>query len=288
MPLSEGQVKFPSARRYLVLLIGAVSCAITCSPASASEIHPLVESKYWTKVGAFFATRKFGASAEGSALIPVPLVDFESSFGIGDRSDMLMMEFGWQFAEKWDFAIQHFRSSNSRQTNVKEAIEWEDVIYDLDAEIFVRTKVAITRLFWSRRFWDYGPHDLRLGGGLHWVDTSALISGEATLDDMSKEFRTDTLSAEFPVPNIGAWYRYSPSKNWVLNARLDWLSASTSDYSGRIWNAMAGADYRLSPNFGIGIAYQVFEIDGNIKEPNWRGGIESGFSGWFLSLDGFW
>lgn len=45
------------------------------------------------------------------------------------------------------------------------------------------------------------------------------ISGEATLDDESREFRVSDASASFPVPDIGAWYRFSPSDRWLLDAR---------------------------------------------------------------------
>ena len=161
-------------------------------------------------------------------------------------------------------------------------------MYEAGARIDAHSYMRITRLFFSRRIWDKGPHDLRLGVGLHLLDVGVSVSGEARLEDMTTGFHTSVVSADFPFPDIGAWYRYSSSDRWVFHTRVDWLSASTSDYSGGIWNAAAGVDYALTKHLGIGIAYQFFELNGAIKEDTWRGDIVSRHQGITLSLDAFW
>ena len=275
-----------------LLVASILAGALAASPVVADEMHPLMTSKYWAKAGGFFASRDLSVSASGSVgPEPSPTttnVNFESQTGLDDESDLAIFEFGWHFGKKWDFAFQHFRSSRSAQRVLSESIEWEDVVYELDARVDARSYMRITRLFFSRRVWDKGPHDLRLGAGLHLLDIGVSLSGEATLEDQTSEFYASVVSANFPFPDIGGWYRYSNSDRWVFHARVDWLSASTGDYSGGIWNAAAGVDFALSKHLGIGIAYQFYELDGSIKEDNWRGNIVSRFEGLTLSLDGFW
>jgi hypothetical protein len=275
-----------------LLGIMVLASALAASPAVADEIHPLMTSKYWAKAGGFFASRDLSVSASGM-LGPEPSptptnVDFESQTGLDDKADLGILEFGWQFAKKWDFALQHFRSSRSTQRELSESIEWEDVVYEVGARVDARSYMRTTRLFLSRRVWDKGPHDLRLGLGVHLLDIGVSLSGEATLEDETSEFYTSVVSADFPFPDIGAWYRYSNSDRWVFHARVDWLSASTSDYSGGIWNASAGVDFALSKHFGMGIAYQFFELNGSIKEDNWRGDIVSRHEGLTFNIAGFW
>jgi hypothetical protein len=279
-------------RRIKSTSAAIVASALLVSSAGAQEIHPLMSSKYWAKVGAFFAARDVSLSAVGSAgPDPGPatyLIDFDSETGLDDRSDLYILEFGWQFGEKWDLALQHFRSSRSSQKELAREIEWEDVVYEAGVNVNANSYMRITRLFMSRRVLDKGPHDLRVGAGVHLLDLGVSIAGEATLDDMSREFQANVLSASFPFPNIGVWYRYSSSDRWVFHARADWLSASTSDYSGRIWNATAGADYAITKHFGVGLAYEYFELSGAIKEDNWRGDVSTRFEGFMLSIDAFW
>ena len=129
---------------------------------------------------------------------------------------------------------------------------------------------------------------MRLGAGLHWLSLSAEVAGQATLNDQSTEFRRAAASTEFPIPNIGAWYRYSPSAKWIFNARVDWLSASIDDYSGDMWNASAGGAYALLDYLSIGANYQFFQLSGSIRDTNWRGQLSSTFTGPYIYLAGHW
>lgn len=286
---------------YLSRLAGAaiVACVLLTQPAGAEDLpvntenyHPLLNSKYWVKAGAFFASRDLSLSANGTVLSDPGLenaeIDFDSTTGLDDTSDLFIAEFGWHFGKKWDLAFQHFRSSRSAQRELSESFEWEDVVYEAGATIQAHSYLRLTRLFFSRRVWDKGSHDLRLGAGLHLIDIGASVSGEATLEDETTEFQVNVVSANFPFPDIGAWYRYSIDDRWLFHTRVDWLSASTGDFGGGIWNASAGVDFALSKNVGIGLAYQFFQIDGTVKEDTWRGEVRTRYEGFTLSLDGFW
>jgi len=288
-----------TARLSKLVVAAIVACSLFTQPVSAEEppattekFHPLLNSKYWVKAGAFFAARDLSLSVNGTIVandgFENAAIDFDSATGLDDTSDLFIAEFGWHFGKKWDVALQHFRSSRSAQKTLSESFEWEDVVYEAGADIRAHSSLKITRVFFSRRVWDKGAHDLRLGAGLHLIDTGFSISGEATLQDETTEFQANVVSAEFPFPDIGAWYRYSINDRWLFHTRFDWLSASTSDFGGAIWNASAGVDFALTRNVGIGLAYQFFEINGTIKEDTWRGELRTRYEGFTLSLDGFW
>ena len=256
--------------------------------AAEDDVHPLMTSKYWGNIGVYFSARDFDASASGSIGGVTRGIDFESSTGLGDRPDLFMAELGWQFASDWGLALQHFESERSASKTLTDSIEWQDLVFDVGVRVDAASSVEITRLFFARRFRDNGPHSLRLGAGLHWLEIGASLAGEATLNDQSREFRRSVVKAELPMPNIGAWYRYSPSRRWMFNVRADWLSASVDKYKGGIWNASAGANFSPWEHVGLGLCYQYFQLDGTIKEDNWRGEIQTRFTGPFVYVSGFW
>ena len=266
---------------FLLALLGATA-------AGAQDHHPMMQSKWWVTAGTFLAKRDFEASASGTVAGMTREFDFENSFGLDDSPDLFMGEVGWQFSEKWGAAVQYFRSSRSGSRTLDESFEWQDVTYEVGATVNAGTEIEITRLFFARQFRDSGPHSWKLGLGVHWLKVGAEVSGEATLNDMSTEFRTAVAKAEFPVPNIGAWYRYSPSEKWLLSARVDWLSASIDEYSGSIWNATAGVGYKLWKHIGVGANYQYFQLSGDLTEDNWRGEIKQTFTGPYIYLTGYW
>jgi hypothetical protein len=256
--------------------------------AAEDDVHPLMNSKYWGNVGVYFSARDFDASASGSIGEVTGGIDFESRAGLGDRPDLFMAELGWEFSSDWGVALQFFESKRSASRTLTDSIEWQDLVFDVGVSVEAATSVEITRLFFARRFRDEGPHSLRLGAGFHWLRVGASLAGQATLDDLSTEFRRSAVSTDIPMPNIGAWYRYSPSRRWMFNLRADWLSASVDKYKGGIWNASAGVNYSPWDHLGLGLSYQFFELDGEIKEDNWRGEIRTEFTGPFVYLSGFW
>ena len=64
--------------------------------------------------------------------------------------------------------------------------------------------------------------------------------------------------------------------------RYDVLSASVGDYDGLLHNAAIGFNYRLFDNFGVGIAYNYFELDVRIDKSIWRGKVETIYDGAYV------
>ena len=264
--------------------------AIAAEVTLAEDMHPLMNDKYWVSVGVLFAARDLVVSVDGSLGPGRPDLDldFESSVGLDDTPDLFTTEFGWQFSEDWGLSLQFFRSERSVNEMLQKTIEWEDLTFEAGVDFSAASKVSVSRLFFSRRFWDGGRHSLRVGAGIHWLETTVKIGGQATLNDLTTEYRTSTKSASFPVPNIGVWYRYSPSNRWLLSARVDWFEASVGDFAGRVWNGHAGINFRLSEHFGIGLNYQLFEIDGRIRETYWRGSLRTRLTGPNVHITAHW
>ena len=135
---------------------------------------------------------------------------------------------------------------------------------------------------------DPGRHDLRVGAGVHRISIGAFIEGTATLDDMSREIRNSTVSAKAPLPNIGAWYRYSPADRWMLSLRADWFSASFGEISGELIDLMAGVNFRMFEHVGVSLNYQRLSLNGRIDADNWSGELDVAYSGPQFMISGFW
>ena len=267
-----------------------LGCLLTASLASADDRHPALDSKYFISVGGYFASRAFKASAEGSIekSNPTPLVDFGSDLNVDDTPELLVAEFRWQFAEKWNLGLQYFDSTRKGQHTLEGSIEWEDVTYEIGAVVVTDTSVEITRMVLSRHFWQKGGHDFRLAAGLHILDISAKIEGDATVNDGSTVFATSKVATSFPIPNVGALYLYSPSEKWLFSARVDWFSASIGDYSGGIWNTNLSVNYKVAKHVGVGLGFQYFQIDGTLTDDQWKGDVKVRFSGPTFQVSGFW
>lgn len=118
------------------------------------------------------------------------------------------------------------------------------------------------------------------------LDITAFIEGTIIINGGTASAR-ESVSESAPLPNIGAWYRYSISPRWAFRARFDLLSASVGDYEGLLVNASLGVNYQAFRHFGIGVAYNYFELDVSIKKASWRGDIEAIFDGPYVYVSAY-
>jgi len=146
------------------------------------------------------------------------------------------------------------------------------------------TGQKITRMFFGRAFDSSLQYDYGLGIGIHRIEIEALI-GEDIIINFGE---TAAVSASGPLPNIGGWYYYSPSEKWYLGGRLDWFQVSVGDYAGGLVNFSTGANYQMFKHVGIGLNYQIVSLNADVKNSNWRGRVESKFSGFSINLSGNW
>ena len=122
----------------------------------------------------------------------------------------------------------------------------------------------------------------------HLLGISGYINGSASINGEDVGLVEERASVTGPLPNIGVWYRQIYAERWVLRARLDWLSANIDKYDGRIVNGSLGFAYNMSDHFGVGLSYNLFEIDLGVDDTDWQGRVRSRFEGPYLALTAYW
>jgi hypothetical protein len=172
--------------------------------------------------------------------------------------------------------------------SLEEDVEWGGVVFNEGTFVGAGNDYQVTRLFFGRTFRSSERSELGLGIGAHILDISAYINGNATIDGVDVGYKQERASVSQPLPNFGAWYMHAFSDKWAATFRLDWLSASVGDYDGRIINSALSVGYAVTDNFGIGLAYNFFELDVKVDDSDWTGSILSRFDGPYISLTGYW
>lgn len=268
------------------VLIAAIF--VSGSAVSQEDLHPSLNSKYWVDIGGYYPEHSVTLGVEGPDPIFDGRIDLEGSLDLTDRKGLWNLEIGWQFGEKWSVAAQYFETNRDEQFVLEKEVEWDDLIYEVGVGISAGTDASVTRIYFSRKMLERGRHDLRLGAGFHWLSVGAHISGAARIDDQTTEFRSSSVSASAPLPNFGAWYRYSPSDKWAFSLRGDWLGASVGDISGELINLLVGVNYRLFNNVGVGLNYQRFSLNGRVEKNSWRGDLDIVYEGPQIVISGYW
>lgn len=259
-------------------------------------VHPYLGNKFFASAGIFLPNQNTRLGLETSVDITMPdpdpapyeTIDFEESFNYNSSDETASAEIGWRFGKKWQLRGQYFRVGSDTKATLDEDVEWGDVVFNEGTFVGAGSDFQVTRLFFGRTFKSTGRSELGLGLGVHILDISAYINGNAMVDGVDIGYAQERASISQPLPNFGAWYMHAFSEKWAATLRIDWLSASVKNYDGHIINSALNVGYALSDHFGIGLAYNFFEIDLKLDDPDWTGRIMSRFDGPYISLTGYW
>ena len=253
-----------------------------------ADVHPLLTDKFIVYAGGFFPNLKVDVSVDGTISGGNDDIDFEHDVGLAESDEIFDMEFRWRFGKKWSLATQFFSGSQGGSKTLDEDIEWGDVVFGQGTGIGSATSLQITRLFFGRSFETRPSIDTGIGLGLHRIDFEASVTGTIIVNGMQQSGEKRVVDAQVPLPNVGAWYSWSPSEKWALSGRVDWLDVTINDYSGAIINSSVGANYQLFEHFGVGVGYQTFGLKLDVRKNDWKGTLNTRYSGGFIYFTANW
>ena len=248
--------------------------------------NPLLVDRWRVTVGAFFSYQDSQLKASGS--VPGDEVDFNNRVGVDDSETAPIVMARWRFGEKWSLWGQAWTTSNRGQSVLTEDVVWQDLVFRAGTNVAGGIESTVVRLFFGRTFSTGPRHEFGAGLGLHWLEVEAFLQGDVLTSFGNVGFTRSSVDAALPLPNIGAWYQYAITDRWLIGARVDWLSASVGDYSGSLWNGTVSVQWQLTNHFGLGLNYQLFQLNGDVRDENWRGGAELSNHGPLLSLTACW
>ncbi len=246
----------------------------------------MLTAKYHAAVGAYFGSGDFKISVDGTT--EGTGIDFNRSLDADESSASPFGSLRWRFGEKWSLGMQAFQLEVSGGRVLQQDVQFGDVTFRQGSRVDAGLDTSVIRAFVGRTFSTGPQYEFGAGVGLHWMQLDAFLSGEIFVNDQSSGISRENVSADLPLPNIGAWYWYAPSNRWLFTSRLDWLSASVGDYSGSLWNVGLGVQYQMTKHFGIGAEYEYFDLDGDVDDSNWTGSANISTTGPSLFLTATW
>ncbi len=273
----------------LSLLAVALLAVSGTTLAQDYEYHPGLSDHFDASLGWFRSDNTFKIQVDGINIDNEDL-DLGKNAGVDQTNTLLDVQLRWKFGSenKWSLWGQHFKNDASGEAVLKEDTEWGDVIFREGSYVGAGVSVEVIRLFVGRSFIKNDQNDFGAGIGIHNLDLGAYIEGEILINDEDTGFHKGEVKNSAPLPNLGAWYLYSPAKKWLLRARVDWISANVGDYNGTLWNSNVGVNYQMFRHVGLELSYQYFNIDLKVDGSDWRGGAEITYSGPVIALTANW
>ena len=277
----------------LLLCVSALALASASGNILAQDqdpdFHPVLSDNFVLAIGAFRSDNVFKISA-GSFDYENDEIDFGDSVGVDESNTLLNAQLRWKFGKKrkWSLWGQYFENDAKGDATLEEDVEWQGLIFREGTFVEGGVNIAITRLFLGYSFVKKPQHDFGVGAGIHNLDIGAFIGGEVMINDETTGYRREDVGGSQILPNIGAWYNFSPANRWLIHSRVDWISANINEYDGTMWNFNAGVNFQAWSHVGFDLSYQYFDIDLSVDDGDWIGGAEMRYSGPVLSMSFTW
>ncbi len=191
----------------------------------------------------------------------------------------------------WSLSAEYFSIKNGISRELEETIEWEDLEFAVGAQVNAGFNLRMYRIMIGRTITKGQRHELGAGLGVHALDIESFIEGNAIINNEGGDegaeanFERRSVNALAPLPNIGAWYFFTPNNKWLLTARVDWFGITINEYSVSMWNLAAGANYQFHKNIGVGLKLRYFDVTANIDQNNWDGKFSFIFQGPLLTVN---
>ena len=257
--------------------------------AQTSDYHPYISDTFTASLGAMRSSNSFNFESDAIG-DPGDDVDFDDSINVSDHSTFFNGQIKWKFGkeQKWALAAQYFSNNAKGDAILTEDIEWDGLTFGEGTFAEAGVKVAVTRVFIGRNFFQDERSEFGMGIGLHNLDMNVYIEGEVIVDGEATGVQRAEVGDNQPLPNIGGWYNYSPAKKWLIHARVDWISANIGDYDGTLWNASFGVGYQPWRHVGFDLYWQYFGVNLKVDKDDWKGGADLNYSGPVLGMTFNW
>lgn len=278
-------------RKILSLCVAGLIMSSGAGTALAQDYdyHPVLSDAFTVSLGWMRSKNSFEVEADNGLDVGDD-IDFGDTLGVSKHSTFFNGQLKWKFGstKKWSVAGQYFSNDAKGSATLTEDVEWDDLTFKEGSFAEAGVKLSVARLFLGRSFIKNEQHDFGAGIGIHNLDLKVFISGEIIIDDDTTGERYDEVSASQILPNIGAWYDFSPAKRWLLHGRIDWISADIGDYNGHLWNINAGVNYQAFRHIGFDLSWQYFNLNINVDKTDWNGGAKMTYNGPVIAITGNW
>ena len=280
---------------FLIVLISQVSFS-----QEEVEKHTLLTDKFVFTGGLFFPNKTFEIGVDGNITLPddgpdspVTLpegdIDFGDNFDVKRYQATFAVGFQWRFAKKWKLFADYFGVYNTWNAELDEPIEWEDVIYQVGANVDAGVDLGVLRVAVGRILSQGAKHELGVSLGAHIMLLDVFVEGQARIANEDESavtnFERGSLSVTAPLPNIGVWYYWAPTSRWLLTADVDWLYIAFGEYQGGLWDAKAGVQFQVVDFFGVGASYRYYGLNLDVDKTDWNGSLALSYQGPMLMVN---
>ncbi|HYJ19107.1 MAG TPA: hypothetical protein VEW72_08035 [Burkholderiales bacterium] len=249
-------------------------CTLACAPVLAEDVipdNPALKDKFFIGIGGYLPTSSTDVRLDSATLGVGANLNMEDTLGLDERK--LTPEFlaRWRFTERWRMEMEYFQLDRSGTRTLSGAIQIGDKVYSANEDLQSEFNIAVTRISVGYSFFKTADKELGIGIGMHVAEIETRFNGSLVGEEGS--------DATAPLPVLSLYSQFALTDKWSVGARFDRFALEVNPYRGDITSVGLDLQYQAFRHIGFGIGFRTLDIELEAEEGDFRGKIESRFSG---------
>jgi hypothetical protein len=213
------------------------------------------------------------------------LIDLEKQLGQEAQSEVFYMDGSYRFNDSNSLSIGYFGINNSGSRSINEDITWTDKdgvekTIEAGANVSSHFNIRILKMDYGYSFYHNDDVELILTVGLHLTDFDVGINAYGTINGVPTDSLNESDGILAPLPTFGFRGEYTIlPKDLFVTYNIDYFFLSYDDYEGSLINSTIGLEYRFTDSLGMGVGYDMTQINVSMDDGKRELEVDSRFSG---------
>ena len=245
--------------------------------AQAEEVN-LIDQTGYVSLGTFLnnSEMKIRVDAEGDE---GSVVDWGREFGNKDVN-RFRLDGIWRINPRHHIRLMYTDYSRDRSETIDHDIEWQGDTIPASATVRAHQGFTIIEGAYEYAFMHSDTLELVGSAGLHYTKLEASLKATVDLGGGGGTAEVGgPASVNAPLPVIGGRVLWRMGGNFYLDGQLQYFALSMDGFDGSITNYRAAAIWQPSKWIGVGLGYDSFNIDVDLKKDRLTGSMDWTYSG---------
>ena len=271
-------------KRTAAGLVAAAS--LVQAPAALADDFNLVTARSYVSLGSFLNSSALKIRVNDPvATDPVdpgfenPWFDWSESFG-NPNVARFRLDGVWRISNRHHLRAMWTDYSLSREVALQRDVSWGDDIIEVGTRARGSHGFSIVELAYEFAFLRGENLELALTAGLHHTSFLARLTTEVSTPEGDLGATVGgKASVNVPLPVLGGHALWRIGGDLYLDGLAQWFALSINEYDGNLVNLRGALTWQPHQWLGIGVGYDYFQTDLDVKKRDFRGSIDWSYSG---------
>ncbi|TDJ43591.1 MAG: hypothetical protein E2O52_10140 [Gammaproteobacteria bacterium] len=244
---------------------------LLCAP-QASAREPAAWSRFTMTVAGFRPDIDTRVRLDASDVSLGTELDLETDLAMQDDGALIQYLAQLRLTRRFAVEASYYELARNGTTTLDVDVQFGSIVFPLALEVDSRFDVSVAALSLRYAFFQNDRVELAASLGASLLSLRAGINAN---DGMLVE----SAEVDSPVPTVGLAFGWNLTRNLRLTLAGDYLSLGINEFEGSIGNYRAGLQYRVLRYLGIGIGYDVFDLNVESRSRGFSGLLKYQFKG---------